>query len=391
MKNQIRMILLAMLLGALAFGGCKSEKSSFDPLGLLTLLGGPPTYTYYVDASAGSDTSYDGKTPSTAFKTITHAVAVAGVGRTINVAPGMYNVANGETFPITLKEEQYLIGDVVNKGQGTTTTEIKCTNSTASNFPPSVPGDSCLILSNNNVVRGFIFGNTVSQNFVSGVYSGVGLNVVVSDNSFDGMLYCGIYFHSGNLTSENNDFYNFSYSYYLDNPATSPVLINNNTIRQYASLPVAINNGSSNMVISNNTITGSGQIGVIVFGGSPIIQNNTFNRTAGYSDGAIKCVHGTPKIRSNTFSCANGIKIGESASNTGNPDMGTASDLGNNNFTAVTSYAIQINSGTATVFQAIGNTWPSGHNPPTTSDIDITVTGKTVWYGTGVSDFISNP
>jgi uncharacterized repeat protein (TIGR02543 family) len=460
MRNQIRIILLAMLLGALAFGGCKSEKSSFDPLGLLALSGGttytvtydgngalhgnvpagPVNYTqnamvtvlgnignlrqpyyvfngwntaangsgdpytsggtftmskvnvtlyaqwtsgydYYVNTT-GSDTLNDGKTPSTAFKTITHAVATAETYCTVKAAPGMYTIANGETFPITLKEGQYLIGDVANKGQGTTTTEIKCTNSTAGVVSSE---NSCAILANNTTVKGFIFGNTMAQNFVSGIYSGAGLNVVVSDNSFDNMLYCGIYFHSGNLTSENNDFYNFSYSYYLDSVSTSIVLINNNIVRMYSTIPINIIGGNSNTVISNNTITGSGQTGVQVMGGNPIIQNNTFNNAGGYTYGAVHCISGNPKIRGNTFICTGAILLDGSAAN---PDIGMSSDSGNNIFTSVTGYAIKVEATvTVTNIYALGNTWPGSHNPPTTSDIVNNTASTKVWYGTGVSEY----
>jgi uncharacterized protein DUF1565 len=45
---------------------------------------------WYVSSKNGSDAS-DGRTPSTAFKTLQHAVDVAKAGDTIQIAPGAYD------------------------------------------------------------------------------------------------------------------------------------------------------------------------------------------------------------------------------------------------------------------------------------------------------------
>lgn len=76
---------------------------------VITFVGfGPMTLqaaTYYVDAAAGSD-SDDGLTEATAFETITHALSMAAGNAdatdTIIVLPGLYDTANGETFPLAL-------------------------------------------------------------------------------------------------------------------------------------------------------------------------------------------------------------------------------------------------------------------------------------------------
>ncbi len=64
-------------------------------------LPGTTAADYYVDAAAG-DNSNNGLTPVAAFKTITKALSVIGDGSRIHVAAGLYNVANGETFPLTV-------------------------------------------------------------------------------------------------------------------------------------------------------------------------------------------------------------------------------------------------------------------------------------------------
>ena len=62
--------------------------------------------------------------------------------------------------------------------------------------------------------------------------------------------------------------------------------------------------------------------------------------------------------------------------------MGTASDPGGNDFSAVTGVSLRHN-GSMPV-SAIGNTWP--HTPPTNGvDIVVTTPGTVTW-GTGMSD-----
>ncbi len=53
----------------------------------------------FVDASRPDDTG-DGLTQETAYKTLTRALADAETGWTLNVATGLYDVANGEQFPL---------------------------------------------------------------------------------------------------------------------------------------------------------------------------------------------------------------------------------------------------------------------------------------------------
>jgi len=45
---------------------------------------------WYVDSRLGSDAN-DGRTPETAFRSVQHAVHVAGAGDTVLIAPGGYD------------------------------------------------------------------------------------------------------------------------------------------------------------------------------------------------------------------------------------------------------------------------------------------------------------
>ena len=61
------------------------------------------TGSRYVNVATGSNTSNNCTSSGSPCKTITHAMAMATSGDTINVAPGTYNPAAGEVFPILLK------------------------------------------------------------------------------------------------------------------------------------------------------------------------------------------------------------------------------------------------------------------------------------------------
>ncbi|UCH96795.1 MAG: DUF1565 domain-containing protein [Candidatus Aminicenantes bacterium] len=70
---------------------------------------------YYVDCYVGSDTTGTGSSTNP-FKTITHALDVAVDGDMVRVRTGMYDTANGERFPIKMKEGVALVGVTVASG-----------------------------------------------------------------------------------------------------------------------------------------------------------------------------------------------------------------------------------------------------------------------------------
>ena len=78
---------------------------------------------YYVSPTSGLDSNAG--TPGAPWKTLTHAVAsVPTAAVDIHAGPGVYSLAGGETFPVTLASNQALIGDVANRGRGTVATQI---------------------------------------------------------------------------------------------------------------------------------------------------------------------------------------------------------------------------------------------------------------------------
>src|SRR5467141_1624508 len=98
--------LSVIILAALALAACPGKKVA-------------PSI-YYVNASTGSDTNNNGTQSSSPFKTIRKAMSVATrSGTTVQVAAGLYDVANGETFPITVQPGVLLIGYEGGNGSGT--------------------------------------------------------------------------------------------------------------------------------------------------------------------------------------------------------------------------------------------------------------------------------
>src|SRR5256885_4850868 len=104
-----------IILAALALAACPGKKKPEPSV--------PPVQTIFYVSTSGSDTNPG--TQSSQFKTITHAMTKATrSGSTVYAAVGTYDVANGETFPITVPAGVLLIGDEANKGNGGSPTRI---------------------------------------------------------------------------------------------------------------------------------------------------------------------------------------------------------------------------------------------------------------------------
>jgi hypothetical protein len=347
--------------------------------------GGAPHGDYYVHASSGSDANPG--TVRAPFKTITHAVANAGTGKTICVLPGTYDAALGETFPIRLRQNQSLVGDVANKGVGPAPTTVYG----AGYAGPGWDGDymAAFVAAEGSSIAGLRIGVPYAVKN-HGVYL-VNATATISDNTFASETavmsrgtftsvatapYGGIY-ATGDVTSEiaRNDFLTHSYGLYSYHCQGAMVVEDN--LFQTMAIPINIMGSANNTIIRENIFVGSGQNGVLIQGGIPVVEGNTFNNPSGYANyGAISCAssNANPTVRGNAFTCARGVRI-----ENGHPDLGTTGDPGGNDFSGVSGAAIY-NMGTTSV-SAIGNTW--AHTPPVCgSDIVITASGSVTW-GTG--------
>lgn len=69
-----------------------------DAFSGLVSVGAPIGPDLYVDGASGSDTNLG--TETAPFKTITYALSVAKEGNVVEVEPGTYDIASGETFPL---------------------------------------------------------------------------------------------------------------------------------------------------------------------------------------------------------------------------------------------------------------------------------------------------
>ncbi len=325
--------------------------------------------TRIVSASLGNDATADGSC-SHPYKTITAALATISTG-TVWVAPGTYDAANGEVFPISVHAGVSLIGDVANKGNGTTATLIKGHGAVG-----TTGWYAALVSGASSTISGCELDDSSFTVLSFGIYGDSG-SMAVTANTFLSALYGGIVlFNGGNPSITNNTFQSSSYGVYT--ASTGTVTIQGNT---FSGNSVPIDTSLGNTVIQGNTFTSSGLCGIQVeSGGAPSIQNNTFS-SPGYVSAAL-CVQfsGSPIVRNNTFNVGTGPAV--ETSNTATLDLGTALSAGNNIFSSIKGTVISHRS-SAKIY-AIGNTWPT--TPPACgSQIVTSGTGTVVW-GTGGSN-----
>jgi len=115
---------------------------------------------WFVDAVDGDDAN-EGTRPDIAFRTITRALRAPGSGDIVQVAPGLYDAALGETFPIAVPEGVTLRGDEASKGADVVVAGNSPSGDVGSAITPG-PGSTLAGLS----IRGVPSGATV----VLGVY-----------------------------------------------------------------------------------------------------------------------------------------------------------------------------------------------------------------------------
>jgi hypothetical protein len=170
-----------------------------------------------------------------------------------------------------------------------------------------------------------------------------------------------------------------SYSIFVNDWFAGSLIIASNSIVS-ASFGIRIDSSTNTTVIMNNAFANNNMESIQICRGSPLISNNYFTNSGNFY-GTINITADSPIIRGNLFNCTYNAIIVEGVANA-NPDMGTASGPGGNNFSLVVSNAVWMQSNSYTTNYAIGNTWL--HNPPTSNDIyfDPYSTGR-VYYSAG--------
>jgi parallel beta-helix repeat protein len=249
--------------------------------------------TVFVNPNTGNNAG-DGSQQSP-FKTLTHALSVAPANSIISLAPGLYNSANGETFPLMLKSGVTVQGEPIDRGQ-------------------------------NVIIQG-------SGQYLSRTFARQQITVLGSDRA--GLR---------GVTVSNPD----PQGYGLWIESSSPI-VSDSTFTQSGHDGVSIV-GNSAPILKNNYFYQNGANGITIYGTSrPEIRDSIFektgfginiaqnaaprligNRITQNKDGIVVQGSAAPIFRSNVID--GNERDGLVAIANARPDLGTQSDQGNNTF-----------------------------------------------------------
>lgn len=256
----------------------------------------------FVDAANGSDTRGDGSR-NNPFKTITYAIQRAEAGSVIQLFPGVYSEESGETFPIRLKAGLTLRGDESTLGEGYLIT------GGGTYMSPTLGRQNVALLAETGAeVRGVTLRNQGRRGYALWVESA---SPRILNNSFVGSIHDGIFIAgAANPWVEGNRFYKNGANGISVLGTSQPTIVNN--LFQETGFGLTIDQRSA-PVVRNNRIL-QNRTGVIVGGSSrPILRNNLI---------------------------AQNLETGLTAITTAQPDLGTATDPGNNIFEGNGQYDI---------------------------------------------------
>jgi parallel beta-helix repeat protein len=256
----------------------------------------------FVDAANGSDTRGDGSR-NNPFKTITYAIQRAEAGSVIQLFPGVYSEESGETFPIRLKAGLTLRGDESTLGEGYLIT------GGGTYMSPTLGRQNVALLAETGAeVRGITLRNQGRRGYALWVESA---SPRILNNSFVGSIHDGIFIAgASNPWVEGNRFYKNGANGISVLGTSQPTIINN--LFQETGFGITIDQRSAPIVRNNRIL--QNRTGVIVGGSSrPILRNNLI---------------------------AQNLETGLTAITNAQPDLGTATDPGNNIFEGNGQYDI---------------------------------------------------
>lgn len=256
----------------------------------------------FVDAANGSDTRGDGSR-NNPFKTITYAIQRAEAGSVIQLFPGVYSEESGETFPIRLKAGLTLRGDESTLGEGYLIT------GGGTYMSPTLGRQNVALLAETGAeVRGVTLRNQGRRGYALWVESA---SPRILNNSFVGSIHDGIFIAgASNPWVEGNRFYKNGANGISVLGTSQPTIVNN--LFQETGFGLTIDQRSA-PVVRNNRIL-QNRTGVIIGGSSrPILRNNLI---------------------------AQNLETGLTAITNAQPDLGTATDPGNNIFEGNGQYDI---------------------------------------------------
>ncbi len=348
----LRRVSMLWAVAVIALAACSDDESTVAPP-----PAPGPSPDRYVNQATGDD-SNDGSSGSP-WSSISHALATADTNITIHVAPGTYDAANGETFPLTMKKGQTLLGNVASGGGGATPTRIQGQGP----YALGIMAGTVLVGAEGARIAGFSIATATNPNLYSGIAVN-GVTMEIHDNTMLNNTYAGIGAGAGaNVDIHDNLFQSRVYALVLDGSGVVSVHDNTMEMGDYGIRAAGIDS----LDVAKNVI-GQSTAGVSVGAASTItIRDNTFNGPTGYSSGAVVHSGGLGIVRGNTFLTGPGVYIDTGL---GVPDLGTAASPGQNDFSAIAGVALE-HAGAGTVM-AIGNTW--ANNPPQVG-VDILITG----------------
>ncbi|HAA30365.1 MAG TPA: hypothetical protein DCE56_25105 [Cyanobacteria bacterium UBA8553] len=270
--------------------------------------------TFYVNPTNGNDSAAGSQ--SAPFKTITKALIQAQSGTQIQLAPGTYNAANGEDFPLAVPSGVTVVGNEQNKGSG-----ILIEGSGQYNSRTQAGQNVTILLANNAQLRGVSATNPASRGTAVWIES---TNPTVACCTFTKCRREGVF-----ATGDAN-----------------PVILNN----------VFINNDGNGISftknsvgeINGNTCKNAGS-GISIDGNAaPKVVNNIISDNR---YGIIVSADARPVFRNNTIE--NNSDTGLSVTGRAVPDLGIKTEQGNNIFRNNAQFDLQ--NSTSTTLISIGN------------------------------------
>lgn len=258
--------------------------------------------TLFVNSATGNDSASGGQ--SNPLKTIAKALSLAQSGTVIQVAPGNYNAASGEVFPLIVPSGVTILGNEATKGQ-----DVVIVGSGVFTSPSAAAQNITILMQNNSTVKGVSVTNEQTRGtgiWVESVYCTVA-NCTLSKSKREGLFATG----------------------------TAIAAVMNNNFIQNVGNGIALA-GSAKGEIRGNKFQNTGYAIAVQASAAPLIIENEIleNRSGLVLSGQSKPVLRKNQVKKNL---QDGLTvIADSA-----PDLGNPQDMGTNVFVDNGKYDVQ--------------------------------------------------
>jgi parallel beta-helix repeat protein len=247
----------------------------------------------YVNPSSGSDAVGAGTTEAAPVKTITFALKQAQSGTVIQLLPGNYSTASGETFPLDLKSGVTLRGNDEAKGQG-----ILITGGGSYTSRTFAQQNITILGQNNSTISGVTVTNPNQRGTAVWIES---TNTVITNNTFTNSVREGVFVTGTGNPKVNNNIFVLNQGNGISIAKQSTGEVRGNMF-QNTGFGIAVSETAAPMIADNQILQNNG--GVVVTGSAkPMLRNNVIQDSRD---------HGLVAIQ------------------TAEPNLGTETDLGKN-------------------------------------------------------------